>query len=95
MRTVLLSCPLPNGETVIRIRPPGKNVVSKIDGFVDDRERLPIADVPPIASRLSGVSERAISRLPESDRVALKHAIEGQYFRQKRRLSSCDPASRR
>lgn len=85
MRTITLSKPI-NGAQVLTLRPPGRAVVARIASLVDADGRLPSDAVARIASRLSGISEGAIARLPLNDRTAIRHAIEGMFVIEARRL---------
>jgi len=86
MRTVALSKPLAGGAKALHLRAPGRAVVGRIASLIDADGRLPGDAVARIASRLSGVSEGAIARLPLIDRTAIRHALEGMFAVEARRL---------
>jgi hypothetical protein len=85
MRTVALSTAI-GGAKALTLRLPGRAVVARIASLLDGDGRLPADAVARIASRLSGISEGAIARLPLSDRTAIRHAIEGMFAIEARRL---------
>jgi hypothetical protein len=88
MRTVALSKPIAGGAKALHLRAPGRAVVGRIASLIDTDGRLPVEAVARIASRLSGISEGTISRLPLIDRTAIRHALEGMFAVEARRLQA-------
>ncbi|OJU86420.1 MAG: hypothetical protein BGO06_26260 [Shinella sp. 65-6] len=73
---------------------PGAAVCARIAEVVDSEGRIPADAIPRFASRLSGVSEGKICRLPLIDRTAIRHAVEGLFMEERRRQSARKASSR-